>query len=274
MTVCPPIALTISVLLSGLASGQTDIGPGIRTVHISGRVTDQSGARISNPNVKFKVATLDVTPVVVHADQDGTFAFRAEPLRRYELIAEMVGFSTTTKTIDVETGKEFNAGDIVMPVGDASSIDRLDYIDATESSSRLTIHGIGGTGTSTTLSVSDLSKLPQKTGKAKDHGTSATFEGALLTDVLRKVDLPLGEKFDSTCASYYLIAEAQGGYDAVFAWAELDSTFMNKSVYVVTKRNGKPLSNKDGPFQLLVPGEKRPARGLRQLTALSIRQAN
>jgi carboxypeptidase family protein/molybdopterin-dependent oxidoreductase-like protein protein len=233
---------------------------------------DETGARISNAIVKLKVAALDVTPVVVHTGQDGSFAFRAEPLRKYDLTIEMAGFQTTAKTIEVETDEEFNAGDIVMPVGALSIVDRLEYIDPTEFSARLTIHGIGGT--SATLSVADLSMMPQRTVKAKDHGTPVTFEGALLTDVLRKVDLPLGEKFHGTCASYYLTAEARDSYEAVFAWAELDSTFMNKSMYVVTKRNGKPLSEKDGPFQLLVPGEKRSARWVRQLTALTIRQAD
>ena len=60
----------------------------------------------------------------------------------------------------------------------------------------------------------------------------------------------------------------------MFAWAELDSTFMDKAVYVVTKRDGKPLTDKDGPFQLVVQGEKRGARWVRQVTALRIRQAN
>jgi hypothetical protein len=45
-------------------------------------------------------------------------------------------------------------------------------------------------------------------------------------------------------------------------------------VYVVTKRDGKPLSNKDGPFELIVPGEKRNSRWVRQMTALTIRQAD
>ena len=71
-----------------------------------------------------------------------------------------------------------------------------------------------------------------------------------------------------------MVVEARDGCRATFAWAELDSTFMDKSVYVVTKRDGKPLSDKDGPFQLVVPGEKRAARWVRQVTALRIRQAN
>jgi hypothetical protein len=136
----------------------------------------------------------------------------------------------------------------------------------------LVVQGIGGT--SATLSVSDLSKLPQQTVKVTDHGTPATFEGVLLTDVLAKVDRPLGEKFHSTGASYYMLVEARDGYRAVFAWAELDSGFMDKSVYVVTKRDGKALSERDGPFQLVAPGEKRAGRWVRQVTALKIRQAN
>src|ERR1035441_5600324 len=122
----------------------------------------------------------------------------------------------------------------------------------------------GVDGKSVTLSASDLSKLPQQTVSTTDHETPATFEGVLLADVLAKVALPAGEKFHSTAASYYLLVEAKDGYRAVYAWAELDSTFMDKSVYVVTKRDGKPLSGKDGPFQLVAPGEKRAARRVRQ----------
>ena len=132
----------------------------------------------------------------------------------------------------------------------------------------------GVDGTSTTLSVADLAKLPQQTVKVTDHGTPATFEGVLLADVLAKVAVPAGEKFHSTAASYYLLVDAKDGYRATFAWAELDSTFTDKSVYVVTMRDGKPLSEKEGPFRLVAPGEKRAARWVRQVTALSIRQAN
>jgi hypothetical protein len=56
-------------------------------------------------------------------------------------------------------------------------------------------------------------------------------------------------------------------------WAELGSSFMDKAVYMVTKRDGKALSDSDGPFQLVAPGEKRAGRWVRQVTALKIRQA-
>lgn len=136
----------------------------------------------------------------------------------------------------------------------------------------LVVQGVDGK--SVTLSASDLSKLPQQTVKITDHGTPATFEGVLLVDVLAKVAMPTGEKFHSTAASYYLLVEARDGYRAVYAWAELDSAFMDKSVYVATKRDGKPLSDKDGPFQLVAPGEKRAGRWVRQVTALRIKRVD
>jgi len=136
----------------------------------------------------------------------------------------------------------------------------------------LSVRGVGGSAA--TLSAADLAKLPQQTVKTMDHGTSVTFEGVLLSDILAKIDTPAGEKFHSTAASYYLVAGARDNYKAVFAWAELDPSFMEKAVYVVTKRDGKPLSEKDGPFELIAPGEKRGARWVRQVTALTIKQAD
>ena len=136
----------------------------------------------------------------------------------------------------------------------------------------LLVQGVGGT--SATLSASDLAKLPQQTVKVADHGTPVTFEGVLLSDVLAKVALPVGEKFHRTAASYYLVVQATDGYRAVFAWAELDPGFIDKTIYVVTRRDGKPLSDQEGPFRLVAPGEKRGARWVRQVAALKILQTN
>lgn len=103
-----------------------------------------------------------------------------------------------------------------------------------------------------------------------DHGTAVTFQGVLLTDLLAQVAIPTGEKFRSTAGSYYLLAEGRDGYRAVFAWTELDPSFANRAVYVVTKRSGKPLSDNEGPFELVVPGEKGSTRWVRQLSALRV----
>ena len=54
--------------------------------------------------------------------------------------------------------------------------------------------------------------------------------------------------------------EAKDRYRAVFACAELDAV-TDKPVYLVTARDGKPLSGKDRRFMLVVPGEDRNGGG-------------
>jgi hypothetical protein len=122
------------------------------------------------------------------------------------------------------------------------------------------------------LSAADLYKLPQQTVSTADHNVAVASQGVLLTDVLERVTRPVGEAFRKTVASYYVVAEAADGYKAVFSWAEIDPSFSDPAIYIVTKRDGKPLVNDRGPFELIVPGEKRASRWVHQLTALKILQ--
>jgi hypothetical protein len=136
----------------------------------------------------------------------------------------------------------------------------------------LTVRGLGATVV--TLSLADLAKLPQQTVKLTDQATPVTYEGVLLMDVLSKVDLPLGEAFHKTGASYYLQVDAADGYKAVIAWAELDPSFTDRKIYLVTRRDGKPLPDGEGPFRLLAPSDKRGGRGVHQVTALTVKKAD
>lgn len=136
----------------------------------------------------------------------------------------------------------------------------------------LRVEGMGRN--SVVLTAADIAKLPQKMFSVNVQGKPVMFEGVLVSDILAKVDVPTGEKFAGTAASYFLVVEAKDGYRAVFAWAELDPGFADRPVYLAMKRDGKPLSEKDGPFETVVPGEKRDARWVRQVVALKIRRAD
>jgi hypothetical protein len=184
--------LGVYLCLSGFAIAQTDMSPAITTVGVSGRIVDPTGTLVPNALVKSKAAAFDVTPAVVHSDQNGTFALRVEPRRKYELTVEMAGFKTIVKTIDIATDKEFNARDIVLPIGEASISGPV--VDYSSRLATLTIRGI--TGSSVDTSVFDLAKLAQKTVKATDRGSTVEFEGVPLGEVLRYIALPLGEKFN------------------------------------------------------------------------------
>ena len=134
---------------------------------------------------------------------------------------------------------------------------------------RISVEGIGGKP-DFAPSDSELALLQQQTITASDRGTLVTFQGVLLNDLLANVGTPTGDKFRSTAGSYYLVAEGRDGYRAVFAWAELDPSLMDKAVYVVAKRDGMALPDDDGPFELVVPGDKGNTRWVRQLTALRV----
>jgi hypothetical protein len=129
----------------------------------------------------------------------------------------------------------------------------------------------GLSGKTVHLTSAELSRLPQQTFTASDRGSPVSFVGVLLSDVLAKVDAPVGEPFRATAASHYVVAEAKDGYRAVFAWAELDRSFTDRKIYLVTQRDGKPLSDKDGAFMTVVPDDKRASRWVRAVTALTIK---
>jgi hypothetical protein len=69
-----------------------------------------------------------------------------------------------------------------------------------------------------------------------------------------------------------VLVDAADGYRAVFALAELDSELTDRVILLADTKNGQALSSREGPFRIIVPGEKRPARWVRQVTAVTVRK--
>ncbi len=59
----------------------------------------------------------------------------------------------------------------------------------------------------------------------------------------------------------------------VFSLAELDSGIADSEVLVADTIDGAPLNDKLGPFRLVAPHEKRPARWVRMLKSLTVVRA-
>ena len=66
--------------------------------------------------------------------------------------------------------------------------------------------------------------------------------------------------------------EATDGYRAVFALAELDSDLTDRVILLADTKDGQPLPASEGSFRIIVPGEKRPARWVRQVRAVTVRK--
>jgi len=55
-----------------------------------------------------------------------------------------------------------------------------------------------------------------------------------------------------------------------FPLAELDPDFSDRQIILADKRDGKPLDDKQGPWRIVAPGDKRPARWIRQVPAIKV----
>ncbi len=139
--------------------------------------------------------------------------------------------------------------------------------------STTTIDIVGLRGQHRTVSSADLAAMPHHEVTAKAHQVSGTFAGVALADVLQLVAVPRGDSLRGAALSTYVLIEAADGYRVLFALAELDAGFSDKLVLLADRKDGTALSAKDGPFQLVVPDEKRPARWVRQVRSIRVVQA-
>jgi DMSO/TMAO reductase YedYZ molybdopterin-dependent catalytic subunit len=122
------------------------------------------------------------------------------------------------------------------------------------------------------LTVADLKKMPRKTlSVVNPHDKKKeTYEGVLLEDLLSKAGVPQGEQLRGASMATYVIAEATDGYRVVFSLAELDSGILESEIIVADTMDGAPLSAQQGPFRVVAPHEKRPARWVRMLKSITV----
>ena len=116
------------------------------------------------------------------------------------------------------------------------------------------------------------SALERQTIVTEDRGLRTEFEGVALRDLLAKAGVPFGDAIRGPALARVIIASAPDGYRVAYAIAELDAAFTDQVVLLADRRNGKPLLPDTGPWQIVVPNDKRPARWIRQVNKIEIRQ--
>jgi hypothetical protein len=125
-----------------------------------------------------------------------------------------------------------------------------------------------------TVDSAAFAALPHADVKATGHdGIPATYRGVRMSDVLALGGLTFGESLGGPRMATYVVVSASDGYRAVFAMPELDSGFRDGGVYIADQKDGRALSSEEGPYRVVVPGEKRPARWVREMTGLTVRTA-
>jgi hypothetical protein len=135
-------------------------------------------------------------------------------------------------------------------------------------SKQLTVQVEGGK--QAVLARADIESLPRIRVTTGDSGVSATFEGIPLKVVLEKAGVGFGETLKGKRMASCLLVEAADGYRVVIALPEIDPEFNAKQVVLAFLKDGKPLDDKEGPYRIVIPDEKRMARWVRQVTTLKI----
>jgi DMSO/TMAO reductase YedYZ molybdopterin-dependent catalytic subunit len=122
-----------------------------------------------------------------------------------------------------------------------------------------------------TLSDSGLRSMTRRTIRAAEHGQpEASYEGVALSDVLARAGVTFGPGLRGPALATYVMCSSPDGYRVVFTLAELDSAFSDRPVFVVDRKDGQPLDSHAGPFRIVVPGDARPARWIRQLSEIAV----
>lgn len=149
----------------------------------------------------------------------------------------------------------------------------MDHSRATTPSTQLVVRGLDGK--SITIRPEDLAAMPHKSVSVYNEHIKANeqYAGVLLADLLAKVGTPLGEKVRGKLFMIAVVAEGTDKYSVLYSLAEVDPSIHTGDVLVADSMDGQKLG-KDGIFKMISTEEKRPARWVRNLAAISVIQVN
>jgi hypothetical protein len=130
-----------------------------------------------------------------------------------------------------------------------------------------------GEGTkTTTFGAADLAALPRQrvSGPNHDGDGTATFDGVSLKELLVRGGAIDAERLTSRDYRRYVEIQAADGYRVIYAIVETEPDFRPVVPILADRQNGEPLAADVGPFQVVMPDEKRHGRWVRQVTCLRV----
>ncbi|GAB3806740.1 hypothetical protein GCM10028819_42690 [Spirosoma humi] len=125
-----------------------------------------------------------------------------------------------------------------------------------------------------TLQGADLKTMAHTQVSAKDRdGKERQYTGILLIDLLKQAGATVGGELRGENLMKYVVVKAIDGYEVLFALPELDPEFATRMILLADQVDGAPLPDGTGPYRIIVPGEKKPARWIRQVKGIEVRFA-
>lgn len=127
-------------------------------------------------------------------------------------------------------------------------------------------------GSSTTLTAAQLAPLPRVTGTASAHGNRFSYEGVDLRAVLRLAGVAT-DSLRRAQLGHVVVLTGSDGYSALIALTDLDESIGARKVILVDREDGKPLPAERGPRRIIIEGDQRPTRWVRQVIRIEVRDA-
>ncbi|WP_254509140.1 molybdopterin-dependent oxidoreductase [Anatilimnocola floriformis] len=126
-------------------------------------------------------------------------------------------------------------------------------------------------GKKQSVTATEFGKLARRKVKATDYANAETeFEGVTLADLLQSAGVVFGKELKGKGAATVVVLEASDGYRIPITLLEIDPGTTEQVVLVADQRDGKPLSEKEGPFRLVIPGDKRQIRWIRMVRTIRL----
>lgn len=120
----------------------------------------------------------------------------------------------------------------------------------------------------------DLLKMKRTDAVLTDRDSSKhTYSGVAIIDLLNKAGVTTGKELRGENLSKYLLVKCADNYTVLFSLAEIDTSFTDKLIILADKIDGDNLDANKGPFRLIVPGERKPARSAYQVVEFRVKFA-
>jgi DMSO/TMAO reductase YedYZ molybdopterin-dependent catalytic subunit len=132
----------------------------------------------------------------------------------------------------------------------------------------------GEVKTSLALTAKDLDKMVEMELNATDHDEKQhNYSGVELATILKLAGVTIGAELRGKNVAKFLLISATDGYRVVFSLAEADPEFSQKKILLATRKDGSLLPRSEGPFKIIIEGEKKKARFIRQINSIQIKYA-
>jgi hypothetical protein len=130
---------------------------------------------------------------------------------------------------------------------------------------------VGLTGKTIVVTPQVLDGLRRGEATMINHGAPHTYEGVMLTELLRLVGAPTGARIHAAADRDYVVITGADGFRAVFSLAETDRSVQARNVILADHMDGAPLTDHDAPFRVVVDGDQKPSRSVSAVTKIEVK---